>query len=283
VLGYGWVVSAWASRSHLCPVTRSAGGLLDSSWCFDRFGERLVGLPPIRSEADVVRPELLLAHTGRVTVRYCPFDYVNPVAKVVLVGITPGLHQAFLSCQAAQRALGEGLEPNEVLKQARAVGGFAGSMRTNLVKMLDGIGMHGALGVTTTAELFEQKADLLHGTSAMLYPVFLGGRNYGGSPSPLRFPILKAFVDQVLTAELAMVPDAFVVPLGRAVSTLLRVEVDRGALPAERCLFDFPHPSGANGHRIPQYKAHCTSMAKQVKSWAASTLGTPNPPTKQGV
>ena len=142
-------------------------------------------------------------------------------------------------------------------------------MRTNLVKMLDGIGMPEALGVTTTAELFEQKVDLLHGTSALDYPVFLGVKNYGGSPSPLEFPILKAFVDQVLTAKLAMVPDAFVVPLGRAVSTLLRVEVDRGVLPAERCLFDFPHSSGANGHRIPQYKAHRNGMAKQLKSWAA--------------
>ena len=199
------------------------------------------------------------------------------------MGITPGLHQAFLSCQLAQRALAEGLEPNEVLKQARAVGGFAGSMRTNLVKMLDGIGMPEALGVTTTAELFEQKVDLLHGTSALHYPVFLGVKNYGGSPSPLEFPILKAFVDQVLTAKLAMVPDAFVVPLGRAVSTLLRVEVDRGVLPAERCLFDFPHSSGANGHRIPQYKAHRNGMAKQLKSWAASTLVRANPPTRQGV
>jgi hypothetical protein len=230
-----------------------------------------------------VCPELLLAQAGRVTVRYCPFDYVNPVAKVVIVGITPGLHQAFLSCQAAQRALAEGLQPNDVLKRARAVGGFAGSMRTNLATMLDGIGIHEALGLTSTAELFEHRVDLLHGTSALLYPVFLAGNNYGGFPSPLQFPILKAFVDQVLTAELAMVPNAFVIPLGRAVSTLLRVEVDRGALPAERCLFDFPHPSGANGHRIPQYEAHRKSMAKQVDSWAASGLGTPNRTTRRHV
>jgi hypothetical protein len=35
-------------------------------------------LAQIRSEADVVRPELLLVQAGPVTVRYCPFDYVNP-------------------------------------------------------------------------------------------------------------------------------------------------------------------------------------------------------------
>jgi hypothetical protein len=155
-------------------------------------------------------------------------------------------------------------------------------MRTNLIKMLDGIGMHQALGIASTAELFQERSDLLHGTSALLYPVFLGGKNYGGSPSPLKSPILKAFVDQVLTAELAIVPDAFVIPLGRAVSTLLRAEVDQGAMPAERCLFDFPHPSGSNAHRIQQYKTHRKGMAKQVKSWAASILGYPNQPPRGG-
>jgi hypothetical protein len=216
---------------------------------------------------------LLLSRADRVTVRYRPSDFVNPAARVVIVGITPGLHQAFLACQTAQQAIRAGLEPNEVLKRARAVAAFAGPMRTNLIEMLDGIGVDKALGITGTDELFEQRADLLHATSALLYPVFLDGKNYTGHPSPLRFPILKAFVDQVLTAELAMAPDAFVIPLGKAVSELLRAEVDRGALSADRCLFDFPHPSGANGHRIKQYKAHRKSMAKQVTSWAASNPG----------
>jgi hypothetical protein len=262
------------------PVTRSAGGLIDDSWCFDTYGKRLAELPPICSEADILRPELLLTKTGRVTVYYCPSDSVNPPAKIVIVGITPGRHQAFLACREAQQAPVEGLNPNGVLRRARAVAAFAGSMRTNLVNMLDGIGIHEALGIASTQELFDQRADLLHATSAVLYPVFLDGRNYGGSPRPLKFPILKAFVDQVLIGELAMVQDAFVIPLGKAVSALLRVEVDRGALPAERCLLDFPHPSGANGHRIPQYKAHRRSMAKQVTNWAASNHWDTKPPTR---
>jgi hypothetical protein len=108
VLGYGWVVSARASRSHLCPVTPSASGLIDGSWCFDRFGKRLVDLPPIRSEADVARPELLLAQAGRLKIYYCPFDYVNPLAKVVIVGITPGLHQGFYPARQPNRPLLQG-------------------------------------------------------------------------------------------------------------------------------------------------------------------------------
>lgn len=255
--------------SHQCPVKLAAGGLIDRSWCFDNFAERLAALPPIQSEADMLRPQLLLAKDGPLTVRYCPFDSVNLKAKVVIVGITPGLRQMFLSCQEAQRALAEGLDGDEPLRLACDVGSFAGSMRTNLVSMLDGIRLHETLAIDTAGQLFEQRSDLLHSTSALLYPVFLNGNNYGGSPGPLTFPLLRAFVNQVFRTELAMVPDAVIIPLGRAVAALLQAEVDRGALQAQRCLFEFPHPSGANGHRARQYHAHRESMAAQVAGWAS--------------
>jgi hypothetical protein len=65
-----------------------------------------------------------------------------------------------------------------------------------------------------------------------------------------------------------MLSDAVIAPLGKAVSTVLRREADRGAVRAERCLFDFPHPSGANGHRQRLYERHCHEMTAQVASWA---------------
>jgi hypothetical protein len=247
--------------------------LIDRSWCFDTFAERLAGLPPITSAADILRSELLLAEDGPFSVRYCPFDYVNPQAKVVIVGITPGLHQMFLSCQEAQRTLADGPEGDDVLRRACDVGSFAGSMRTNLVTMLDGLALPEILGIASVAQLFGQRSDLLHSTSALIYPVFISGKNYSGSPDPLAFPLLRAFVDQVLATELAMVPDAVIIPLGRTVATLLRAEVDRGAVVAERCLFDFPHPSGANGHRAAQYKARREAMTAQVAEWSAQPSG----------
>lgn len=252
---------------HRCPVSVSAGGLIDPSWCFDRFAGVLSDLPPISVEEDVLRPELLLADDGRISVRYCPFDLVNPGAKVVIVGITPGLHQMFLSCQAAQRALDEGLTGDDVLRRACEVGSFAGSMRTNLVAMLDGIGLQRSLGIETTATLFAGHADLLHSTSALVYPVFLRGKNYGGSPDPVDEPILRAFIDQVFVTELAMVPEAVIIPLGKTVARLLRREADRGAISEDRCLFDFPHPSGGNGHRVRQYAQHREAMIGQVGRW----------------
>jgi hypothetical protein len=250
---------------HLCPVAAGAGGLIEESWCFDRMADVLAAGPPIMTAADVLRPELLLYDKGSLSVRYCPFDIVNPKAKVIIIGITPGLKQMFLSCQEAQKALNEGETGERVLLRAKAVGGFAGTMRTNLITMLDGIGLHSKLGIGSTRSLFGGvDAELLSGTSAIIYPTFINGKNYSGTPDPESLPLLRAFIDQVLTAGLAMVPDAFIIPLGKTVSTILRREADRGSLQAECCLFEFPHPSGANGHRHRLYAEHREAMAAQV-------------------
>ena len=108
-----------------------AGGLIEESWCFDRMAGVLAAMPPITTATDVPRPELLLFEKGSLSVRYCPFDIVNPKAKLIIVGITPGLQQMFLSCQEAQKALHEGATGESALLRAKAIGGFAGSMRTN--------------------------------------------------------------------------------------------------------------------------------------------------------
>jgi uracil-DNA glycosylase len=254
---------------HVCPVTAGAGGLIEESWCFGRMADVLGAMPPITVAADVLRPELLLYEQGPLSIRYCPFDSVNPGAKLVIIGITPGLRQMFLSCQEAQQALFDGQTGAEVLRRARAVGGFAGTMQTNLVAMLDGIGLPAKLDIDSTRSLFGgDHAGLLSGTSAVIYPTFMNGKNYSGTPSPESHPLLSAFVDQVLTAGLAMVPDAFVIPLGKTVAKILRREVERGSITAERCLFEFPHPSGANGHRASSYLEHRERMAAQVAKWA---------------
>lgn len=252
---------------HLCPVVAGAGGPIDDSWCLERMAEVLVGMAPIVSEADVLGPELLLFEEGRLSVRYCPFDSVNPKAKLVIVGITPGLHQMFLSCQEAQRALIQGQTGDDVIRRAKAIGGFAGSMRTNLVTMLDGISLHEKLGIDSTRSLFGEYHDMFSSTSAVIYPAFVNGKNYTGTPGPEAYPLLQAFVDQVLTAGLAMTPDAFIIPLGKTVSAILQREVARGALQAERCLFEFPHPSGADGHRARLYAENKTNLTARVAQW----------------
>ena len=59
-------------------------------------------------------------------------------------------------------------------------------------------------------------------------------------------------------------PDALIVPLGNAVSAALEYLADRGDVSAERCLFGFPHPSGANGGRVRDFTARQQELREKV-------------------
>jgi hypothetical protein len=113
----------------------------------------------------------------------------------MLVGITPGLHQATEALAEARRSLANGLSPEDALRRADAVGSFSGPLRTYLVTMLDGIGLAAALGIESTAQLFDEMHHLAGHVSAIDYPVFVHGRNYGGASPPLvGHPVLASLV-----------------------------------------------------------------------------------------
>ncbi len=251
---------------HLCAIAATKGAV-DPTWCFDRYADVLRSIPTIVGETDVLIPELHLASDGPWSVYYSPFDRVNPKAKVVLVGITPGLHQSYLANQEAQRALRDGATADEALHRAGDVGSLGGPMRANLVTMLDGIGVQDQLDLGSTASLFDEGSELVHSTSALLYPVFRDGKNYGGTPDPTSSPLLVSFLRHVLPAELALVPDALVVPLGKLANAALGRACARGALSPSRVLLDFPHPSGGNGHRTRLYEAKKDALSERVSRW----------------
>jgi hypothetical protein len=258
--------------SHLCPIKSGAGGLISEDWCIDTFAERLAALPDDLSEKQIIRPELLLWERGLLSIYYVPFERVNPAAKVLLVGLTPGRQQMWRASMAAARALREGLDIPDVLNAASMSGSFAGSMRANLVSMLDEIGVAACLGLTSTALIWTKQdaAHLAGSTSALLHAVFLNGRNYsGGNPKTSEEPILSAFVDQVLAADLAFAPEALIVPLGKAVSEAMNRIAGAGQIDPERVLLGFPHPSGANGHRKRQYEERRIDLTDQVRRWAS--------------
>lgn len=97
----------------------------------------------------------------------------------------------------------------------------------------------------------------------MLYPVFIDGRNYSGSPSILRSPILRAFASQVLAAELTCTPNALIIPFGQAAADgVVLAGVESG-----RVLDGFPHPSGANGHRASAYLQRREQLSETVRAW----------------
>jgi hypothetical protein len=77
--------------------------------------------------------------------------------------------------------------------------------------------------------------------------------------------LLRRIVEEVLVPELATTTDALIVPLGTAVSGLLQSVRD---VDPTRCLFGFPHPSGANGHAASQFAARRDALRSKVASLA---------------
>jgi hypothetical protein len=211
--------------------------------------------------------ELQLFADGRIRIVYAPFGFVNRAAKVAIVGLTPGWQQASIAYQAAIDAIRHGASPIEAHRRRKSAAAFAGSMRRNLIHMLDEAELYNHLSISSTADLFDSPD--LHATSALRVPVFYrDGRNYKGrDPKPTKHPVLVEMIEGILAPELENVPKALIIPLGVAVSECLSHLCSHGQLEASRCLFGFPHPSGANGNRTRQFEAVKVDLRARIRAW----------------
>jgi hypothetical protein len=236
---------------------------------FRQFEDAIRALP-VRDRferSDLLIPALLLHREGSLEMYYAPFGTMNPSASVVLLGITPGWTQMEIAYRSARGDLDRGVTSEEICARAKHSASFAGTMRTNLVRMLDDLGLPSLLGISSSSDLFDSAAHLVHTTSAIRYPVFVKGQNYTGhTPAILRSAFLRACVDVMLASELLAVAHSIIVPLGNAVSETLAYLADRGRLSPERCLFGFPHPSGANGRRVRDFTAHREQLAEKMEA-----------------
>lgn len=191
-----------------------------------------------------------MAEQGPLSIDWAPFDHTPRTARLVICGITPGRTQALNALGGFRRALLGGQDINAALRTAKLEGSFSGAMRKNLVGMLDAIDAQHVLGVSSCADLFRPEHELVHLTSALRHPVFVGGENYNGTPDMLRTPLLRAVIETHLAAEARLLPDALWLPLGPKPAAALRHLVSLGALSANQVLEGMPHPSGANAERI---------------------------------
>jgi hypothetical protein len=196
-------------------------------------------------------PELMLDASGPISVRYAPFDHIETRARLVVVGITPGLTQATNALQAALEAGRSGLPLEECLAAAKRTASFSGgSIRSNLVAMLDAIGVAQYFGVQSTNVLFLPGSTAVHFTSALRYPVFVNGQNYNGTPDMLKTPILRKQIDEHLSEEARVLGKAIWLPLGPKSEAATAYLVEKGLLERHRVLSGLPHPSGANAERV---------------------------------
>lgn len=211
-------------------------------------------------------PSLLIERSGNLSCHYAPFDHINSRARVVLLGMTPGTQQARNALDALRSALAQGRSDVEALAIAKTTGSFSGPLRSNLVAMLDAIGLHRKLGINSCAELFGSREDLVHFTSALRYPVLLDGANYQGSPSILATPFLRQMAGRWLAEEVQALADAFWIPLGNEARSVLLHFAAEKLINRDLCLDGLPHPSGANAERIAYFLGNKPRNALSAKT-----------------
>lgn len=215
----------------------------------EQFSDQVISLNNntlVNSEA--IPNSLLITKNGQYETFYSPFDFINQNAKVVIVGITPGMQQARNALLKAKDVLAQGGSTDQARKDAKVFASFSGAMRNNLVEMMDHIGLNEYLGIDSTKSLFGEEEELVHFTSALRYPVFKDGKNFNESPLKLKEQVMAWFAE-----ECKLLADAVFVPLGPKVADVLEMMVDLNILKAEQVLTGLQHPSGANAERIAYF------------------------------
>ncbi|WP_215145498.1 hypothetical protein [Exiguobacterium qingdaonense] len=202
----------------------------------------------------------------QLDIYYAPFEYVNPEAKVVIAGISPGLYQMRQSFEAI-RDLKDATD-EEALQAVKQRGSFSGPIRKNLVTMLDELELHHHLGIESSLDLFGSANHLVQNTAVLPYPVFYKGKNYNGSsPDLLRTDLFRPYVEGVFAEEMAQLQHALILPMGVNVGRAIQQLIERGILNQERVVNGFPHPSGGNGHRHRIFAENRDTMKQKIAEY----------------
>ena len=220
------------------------------------------------TKEDLMKEKYLVSKEGEIEIYYAPFDYINLDASIIIVGITPGWSQMEKSFKTIIKELTKNNDFSLALKKVKSECSFAGSMRSNLIKMLDDLELDKKLNIHSTSELFKIENSFLHSTSVIKYPVFNNGKNYTGSaPSPQKSEVLWEQIEKLFIPEIKEFKGKLIIPLGKSVSEILLKIQSENKLNDNFILNGFPHPSGANGHRAKQFESNKESMKEIIKEW----------------
>ena len=209
------------------------------------------------NKSTIINSKFLINAENNIKIYYAPFDYVNPKAKLMIVGITPGFQQMLKSFEV--------INEGKSLKEVKDLSSFKGSMRTTLVKYLDELKVNKTLKIKSCESLFNKDNKYLHTTSLVKYPVFDKGKNYAGA-NILKKKILLNFIQKNFLQELKTLKKCIIIPLGNTVSSTIEYLNKKYDLKLRCFLKGFPHPSGANARKNIQFKEHKSTMMSLIKS-----------------
>lgn len=200
------------------------------------------------------------------------FGYQNTKAKVVIVGITPGNSQL--------KGDRDGLD----LRETKRKNAFAGSMRSNLVNMLDYIGINNVLSIESCRSLWDKDFDKVDMTSLLKEATYVLKKD----GSRMMFKDVKKIAKSEKLA--AMLEGGFVkdctkyendvlyVACGPGVYNILKKFQTEGRIRGE--VVGISHPSGANTGRIQCFLGKveakdnsyiwCQERAKEAKAMCLS-------------
>lgn len=206
--------------------------------------------------AAAAKPDTILATEGRYSLAYVPFEHVNRKAKIVIVGITPGPTQREQAYAEASRLLWNGADDESVLAGIKKIAAFGGpTMRPNLERMIDGMGISRHLGIARAADLWGAKTSLMHATSVVPHAAFVRNKPFAGSFSEiLRSPILRECFEADFVASLDQLPPtALFVGLGPTPAEALAFAARQGLIDEARVLGWLAHPSTNSGSQVAVY------------------------------
>lgn len=235
---------------------------------FEKYCSEIQKLDRFNKE-DILIEKFELYNKNNMKIYYAPHnEIINDKAKIFIVGITPGWTQTSIAYKTAQKELLNNSKPEQIKKECKRNSRFAGSMRKNLIEMLDELGINKKLDIESCNELFEDKDYLLHTTSIIPYPVFINNKNYTGSnPKIMDNEVLYNYAKKYFYKEVEHLSNALIIPLGKAVEEILQQMIKENIIQEKQCLLGFPHPSGANGHRKCQFNENKNKLLYIIEEY----------------
>lgn len=222
------------------------------------------------SQINSTSSDHVFAEEGPIRIERSAFDHIEHDARLILIGITPGAQQRDLADAAYRASITQGATLAQASRSAKFAASFGGAMRANLVRLMDSVGAHKLVGLSSLADAFNPSTHgKVHFTSALRYPVFFNGANYNGQVPMMRSPALRKLIETRLADEARQLSGAIWQPLGEKPLAALRHLAALGALREDQIAPAIPHPSGANNERIAFFLGEKAEAALSPKTNAA--------------